>query len=308
LTNHHSLGSRGATASRFLLCLLSAVLLAGCGGGDDEADQRRALEQLSKENAPAKLSEEVLDSLRVMKERFRITRDEYWDEKGGVLANEYFELWYPPGQVTVTHGMHAFGQLEAARKRFYRFFNDAAADRLTVICTESMPDFNDQTGVEWHVYSKIDGDKIYYQPIYILAQRQLGEVGVQRGYQEWAIDKISGGRSPRWLTQGLASLMSDEEWFLENQLTEFPDAEIKITLDQIDNGLKKKNDRMEYRIALYNAYRMVKRLAAKHGQEKLAGVVKSMGGGDDAKKSFEKVYGRPYKNVVAEAMDFKVGP
>ena len=79
-----------------------------------------------------------------------------------------------------------------------------------------------------------------------------------------------------------------------------------MSIGDIDSALKKKNDRKVYRFALYNSYRMVRRIAAAHGQEKMAEAVLLMGSGQKPKKAFESAFGLPYDELVAYAMDFKV--
>ena len=93
-----------------VFCLLAAILLVGCSGQKSEQEQQRTAERLLRERSGKtdegpRVPQNVADSLRVLKKRYEITRDEYWLNKGGVLANEHYELWYPPGPVTVTHGM-----------------------------------------------------------------------------------------------------------------------------------------------------------------------------------------------------------
>jgi hypothetical protein len=283
-------------------------LLTGCGGGDDadRARQQAAYDKLSRTNQPGTLSAPAMDSLRAMKARFNITRDDYWENKGGVLANDFFELWYPPGGVTVTHGMYAFGELFNTKKRFNRVFGGDPGDHLKVICAATMPSFKEATGLEWWVYSKIDGDEIHIQPVDVLYQRHLGNIAIPRGYYEWGIIKLSAGRAPQWLTQGFASLLADEEWFLENQLVEYPGEEVKMAPKDVDAGLGKTDDRKVYRIALYNAFRMVRRLNAEFGQDKMIEAIRLMGEGDNAGKAFEKTFGRSYGEVLEYAGAFQV--
>jgi hypothetical protein len=296
-------------AARAAISLLVTAVLFGCGGGEKKAQQEReqlVRDKLDRENKGGILTETVLDSLRAMKERFGITRDEYWDKTGGVLANDFIELWYPAGPVTVTHGMYAFGQLVAAQGRFNRYFGRDPGDHLTVICAETMPEFTDDTGFQWYVYAKVSADEIVFQPVDVLYVRTLAEVAVQRTYHEWGIGRLSAGRSPQWLMQGLSSLLAGEEQVLENQMKEFEGSPVKLPLDKIEIALRKKEDRKAYRIALYDAWRMVRRLAAAHGQEKVAEVIVLMGSEKKRDKAFRKVFGQSYDQVVSYALEFKV--
>lgn len=287
-----------------------AGILLNCGGDGEKTQERRDITPLEKVSASDKvggvLDAGLLDSLRARKERYRITRDEYWNGRGGVLANEFFEVWYPPGRATVDHGMYTFGLLVDAKKKLHRLVGRQPSDRLTVICSPTMESYTQFTGFEWWMYSRITGDEIHFQPIDVLYQRHLVVVAVRRGYFEWGIPKLSGDRAPRWFTQGLSSLLSEEEYFLESQLQEFEGEKIKMDVGQIESALEKRNDRKEYRIAAYNAFRMVRRVVAAHGREKVAEVIRLMGEGDDAKTAFEKAYGQRYKDLVEYATDFQV--
>jgi hypothetical protein len=283
--------------------------LIACDGDEKQKleNERLTIEKLEKMNTAGKLPADVLDSLRVRKARYHITRDEYWEKEGGVLENDFIELWYPPGPLTVSHGMFAFGELVEAKGRFNRYFGRDPGDHLLVVCVRTMADFVEKTGGDWWHYGKIDADGIIFQPIDILYQRKLASVAPQHCYHEWGVDRLSKGRSPRWLTEGLASLLSEEEWVLELQLEEFAGENLDLTVKKTESALKKKNDRKSYRIAAYIAWRMVRRLTAAHGREKIAEAVIMMGNEKSREKVFEEVFGQSYDEVAAHARNFKVG-
>lgn len=303
--------SSGSIVFRSAVSFALAVILLSCGGNGEMTREERDAAALAKVKGPdrkGKLFEDVLDSLRARKERFRITRDQYWSGQGGVLANDHFELWYPPGGSTVDHGMYAFGLLVGAKKKFHRTFGRDPGDHVTIICSSTMESFTEQTGHEWWLYSRIEGDEIQYQPIEILFMRNLGDVAVPRSYHEWGIIKLSGGRAPHWFTQGMASLLAEEEWFLEEQLEEFQGQNLKMTRGQIDSAFENLTDKRAYRIAAYNAFRMARRLVAGHGREKVAEVMVLMSGGTGAETAFEKVYGQPYGDLMEYVLTFQVNP
>ncbi|MGD8414912.1 MAG: hypothetical protein PVF33_11815 [Candidatus Latescibacterota bacterium] len=297
-----------------VFCLVTLAVWIGCNEGHEHKDskdridfERRTIEDLETRNKPGRLTAAALDSLRAMKERFSITRDEYFEGDGGVLENDFFELWYPPGTLTISHGMFAFSQMVEARNKFKKYFGEDPGDHFLVVCVRTMPQFHDKTGLDWWHYSKLYGDGIVFQPIDILFQRQLAEVAVQRGYYEWGIRKISEGRCPYWLSEGLASLMSNEGWVLVGQIKEFEGQDLEFSVRETDKALKNKNDRMAYRTATYIAWTMVERLTARYGQEKIAEAIRMMGAEKNVDKVFETVFGQSYDEVTANARDFKVG-
>jgi hypothetical protein len=301
-------GFAGRMAKRGLFVVLVAGLLAGCGKSGEELERQRLAEEEIRhsETAGPEISSEIMDSLRTMALRYKVTREEYWEGTGGVLANEFVEVWYPPGKNTVTHGMYALGQLMEARSKTLRYFGSAPDRPLKTICATSMESFNQKTGREWWSYYNIEEDEIYYQPIKVLFQRNLLDIAVARGYYEWSVGVLSGNKAPLWLRQGLSSLLSDEDVILEEQLKEFPGDNIKMSLDEIEGALGRIDNKKYYRFALYNAFRMVRKLAAGTGRDKMLEAVGLMGEGADFSDAFETVYGLSYEEVTAGALNFKV--
>lgn len=296
-------------AAKLGLCLaLIAGLLAGCGKSEEELDrQRLAAEEIRhRETTGPELSSEVMDSLRTMSLRYNVTREEYWEGTGGVLANEFVEVWYPPGKATVTHGMSALAQLMEARNKTLRYFGRAPDRSLKTICAMSMESFNQKTGREWWCYYSIKKDEIYYQPIEVIFQRKLLEIAVARGYYEWSVGRLSGDKAPLWLRHGLASLLSDEDVILETNLKEFPGEKINMSLDEIEGALGRIDNKKYYRIAMYNAFRMVRKLAAGSGRDQMLEAVKLMGEGSGRSDAFESAYGKTYEQLTADALSFKV--
>ena len=66
------------------------------------------------------LSETILDTLRRLKKTHNVTRDEQWPGQGGVLGNDFFEVWYPEGVTMITHGMRVVDDMMHARAKFAR--------------------------------------------------------------------------------------------------------------------------------------------------------------------------------------------
>ncbi|NIM20659.1 MAG: hypothetical protein GTO51_10590 [Candidatus Latescibacteria bacterium] len=255
-----------------------------------------------------KIPPAVMDSLLLKKKRFRITRDEYWDKEGGVLGSEYLEVWYPPGQLTVTHGMHAFEQIVLARRVCQEFFGRVPHEKLRVVCSADIDTYKEKTKRDWWYYAEIESDQIVFQPIYVLAQRGLGEVAIAHEYCQWAVRKLSANGAPRWLEEGLASHLSGEEELLRAQMKEFSTREQKVewTADEIENALKRESRRDLARIAYYHAHQMTKTLIFRYGETALKMTVIRMGEGLKTDAAFAAVFKKPYDDVITEAMDYKI--
>ena len=291
----------------FILVCVGLFGWIGCGeeSPDEHAGHdHSAVEGQTKQQI--KIPKAVMDSLRLKKKRYEVSRDAYWDDKGGVLENSFLELWYPPGPVTVTHGMHAFEQIFFARTKCRTFFGIVPAAKLKVVCAPEMEDYTKMTGRDWWQYSKIEKNQITYQPVYILHQRNLGEVAIQHEFVEWAIGQLSDGRAPRWLEEGLASHLSGEAILLANQLTEFKDQPLEMTFEQIEKQLAKEKDRVLTRIAYYHAYRMVETLISRQGESKLKNLVLKMRDDLDVNNACLIVFEKSYDEVLTEAMDYKI--
>jgi hypothetical protein len=282
---------------------LTAVLgLIGCGGdgGGDRPDFPRV--------SPPENQAEIrnftvseLDSLRAMKKRNGVSRDEYWDDRGGVLANDVVEVWYPPGKLTVSHGMYVLDYAVKCRREIADLFGETPEGALQIICTQTMDAYTEFTGRDWWNYAKIEENRITYQPITVLAARGLLDIALPREYYEWSIGRIAGDDAPRWLVEGTASRLAGEETILQDNLTEFRGEPVKMSLEDIEAALEADSDRKQARLAYYNAYMMVKRLDHEFGLDAVAQMLVSLGDGqglDDASRSAFKL---PYEELVSTA-------
>ncbi|HEU4929036.1 MAG TPA: hypothetical protein VFU38_04345, partial [Candidatus Krumholzibacteria bacterium] len=119
------------------------------------------------------LNESELDSLRQMKATHRVTRDEYWDGYGGVLASNEFEVWYPDGKVNALQGMAMLKLAAEARQKTVQVFGTAPAERVVIVCAGDLDVFTASTGRQWWHYSRIVGDTISIQPPISLHTRRM---------------------------------------------------------------------------------------------------------------------------------------
>jgi hypothetical protein len=302
----------------FVCILCAVVVVASCS----KKEEQQKPETVATTGAPADTIERpahwpesrdrgdlqgsMIDTLRVKKKRFNITRDQYWDDQGGVLGNEYFEVWYPPGRTTVTHGMYVFEELMPARNKLAAFFGEAPKELLVITSSPSIEAYKKSTGHDWWYYSVIKGDSVTFSPIFVLFKRGISPIAVPHEYYQWAIQKITRYGAPRWLEEGFASYLSGEGKILLDQMYEFEQDDISMTPERIEEVLQGEPARKESRIAYYRSYRMVEKLVDTYGQEKLRDVILAIGHGDTVSDAFEKTYGAGYDEILKIVSDYKV--
>ena len=303
---------------RFIVLLLAICVFAvvtSCDKGGQETDvARKATSEgdetpsMYPEASPKKkIQGGMLDSLKVKKKRFNITRDEYVEEQGGVLGNEYLEVWYPAGGATVTHGMYMFEEIMPARQKYKALFGEAPSEFLVIHISKELEPYKEKTGREWWYYSEMRGDTLTFVPVYTLYKRGISSIAVPHEYYQWAVRKTTQHGAPRWLEEGMASYMSGEGEILLNQAYEFKDAVAAMdTPEKIEEVLQGEKERGETRIAYYRSYRMVVKLIDTFGEDKVVAAVVEIGRGNTLDEAFKKGTGKSYAEILEIASDYEV--
>lgn len=289
---------------RGLVTVILVAAAAGCGGGDGGGSKHSDMPRVEppvNENKVRDFTVAEAETLRSLRMRNHVTRDEYWDDRGGVLGNDVVEVWYPPGKLTVSHGMYALDFFMRTRREVQRMFGRVPEEQLTIILTQTMEAYTDFTGRQWWNYSQIKDDRIVYQPVTVLLSRGLLNLALPREMYEWEIGRLAGDDAPRWLIEGLASRLVDEESILEDNLGEFTGVPVKMQLDDVEKALEADDNKRDARIAYYNACMMVKRLDHKYGRQKLADMVNALGGGSSLDSASKAAFGLPYDELIAYA-------
>lgn len=296
----------------YLVAIIALFLAAGCGGEkerDVPQDEGTAGDSVvMAQGTPRwpRMSGDQLDSLQAKKKRFNIKQDQYWEDEGGVLANEYFEVWYPAGRVTVTHGMYVFEELMPARKTFESFFGKAPGELLVIRLSADLDRYKAETGLDWWHYSQIRGDSLTFAPVYILYKRNISFLAVPHEYYQWAVGKITQGGAPRWMEEGVASYLAGEGDLLLNQMKEFVSGDISMSPEKIEEVLQGEEDRRLSRIAYYRAFRMVKQLIDSYGEDKFREAVLLIGMGNTLDQAFTKTVQKDYESVLEDATRYSV--
>jgi len=302
MTTHAQAWCKGAIA----LGLATALAFASGCSRKKEAEMPAVKPPVNQEGVRG-LNDAELDTLRAMKQRLKVTRDEYWDDRGGVLANEAFEVWYPPGRMTVSHGMYVLDHMMKCRDKMVKMFGWVPEGRLTIVCSQTMEAYTAATGREWWHYARIDDGRITYQPIPILLARGLLDIAVPREYYDWYLLRITHEHAPHWMVEGFASVLSDEWTILEDNLTEFPRDAVRMKVGEVEKALETDSDRKQARLAYYNALRMVDRLVQERGQEKMVAMLKAIGDGKRPTEAAESVYATSYDQLVIDANQWERG-
>lgn len=283
--------------ARVVAAAAVAVALASCG--EKKTDEPAAAKRYV---APASLDRELhpaeLDSLTQMKNTHHVTREQYWDGYGGVLANDAFEVWYPDGKVNVLQGMAMLKLADQARARAQEVFGTVPSERAVVICAGDIDVYTATTGREWWHYSRIVGDTISIQPPVMLHARGLLPVVGPREYYEWAIGKLSKGHAPRWVEEGFASYLAGEAAVLEDIRQDITATQISMSTKAMESALEREKDRQQTRQAYYNAYRLVEEIVDDHGVEAMARFVLALGEKDDVDAASQAAFGADFDDVV----------
>ena len=293
---------------RAMACVVIAVAVALASCGEKKTEESA----VKRYEAPASLDRELnvieLDSLKQMKSTHHVTRDEYWDGYGGVLANDAFEVWYPDGKVNVLQGMAMLKVADQARARAQQVFGTVPSERAVIICSGDIDVYTATTGREWWHYSRIVGDTIGIQPVTMLATRGLFFVVGPREYYEWTIGKLSKGHAPRWVEEGFASYLAGEAAVLEGLRQDINADPLAMSPKAMESALKKEKDRQKTRQAYYNAYRLVEEIVDAHGIEAMALFVLTLGENGDADAASRTAFGAGFDEVVEAGRAWSASP
>lgn len=241
-----------------------------------------------------------MDTLRALKKRHDISRDEQWQGEGGVLANSYFEVWYAEGATTVTHAMRVVNDMMLARAEFIGRFGSAPEEPLVIVLPPYLNQFEEWTGREFWHYSHIHADTMTLQPVHVLLRRGLIEFVIPHEYIQWAIGHFTRFNAPRWLEEGVASYFVREGHILEQNAKEFELLKEAMPAGRIDEILIDEISREETRVAYYKSLRMVLALVNRFGENKLIDLIVGMNEGLSLDEAFQRAYAISYQEATVE--------
>jgi len=287
------------------LALMAALAAASCSDKQKEADRARAMKYEKVPEKDRDLNQTELDSLRSMKITHRVTRDEYWDQKGGVVSNDRVEVWYGNRRIYILQAMAVLKQMDLMAHQIQKSFGQLPAEKLVVLTAPDLDTFRRATGLDWWQYASIKGDTLSMQTPMTLYMRGLLPVAARREYSRWALEKFTAGKAPQWFLWGTASYLGGERDVLRGQRMEYQKEPLLMDAKEIDTRLAKQDDRLETRRALYNAYLMVNQLVETDGMPSVSAFALALAQEPDADAAAKRVFKKSYDEVLAGAQAWK---
>jgi len=290
------------------LAMVAALVVASCG---DKHDHNQNIASKTYEKMPEDdraLNPTELDSLRSMKITHHVTRDEYWDMKGGVVGNDRVEVWYANRKIYVLQAMAVLKQMDQVADIIQKSFGKLPAERLVVVTAPDLDTFRKATGKDWWHYSFIKGDTLSMQTPMTLYMRGLLQVAARREYSRWAMQKLTAYKAPEWLVWGMAAYLGGEKDVFVGQRKEYAKLPLRMDVDEVNRALQNDNDRVPERRALYSAYLMVNQLVETNGMPAVAAFMLAIPEEKDVNAASQRIFSKPYNEMLAQAQGWKEPP
>jgi stage II sporulation protein D len=193
------------------------------------------------------------------------------DRARATLSSEHFRVTYPAsrGQDSRRAVESALRTLEAARADLARRLDAAslaipALPTLDINVHETTADFVAATGHPAWAAAVTRGARVETQPLATLERRGVLSQTLRHELAHAVIDKLSQGRAPRWLAEGLAAHFAGEGVMLARHAPRE-----KMPLEELEKRLSQRADASGMRALYAAAYAEVRALVRSEGESQV---------------------------------------
>jgi SpoIID/LytB domain protein len=181
------------------------------------------------------------------------------------LKSENFHISFPAG-VERSEIEAVLRTLEAARDDMSRRLvaasvNLPVSSPLDIVVHPTTQSFTAATGQPWFAAGATRGRRIQLQPISVLRRRHILTSTLRHEYAHAVIETAGGGRTPRWLAEGLAIHFAGEAAMLKRF-----ESKNRMSLDELERKLERPATALEMRALYADASREVRALIQKDGE------------------------------------------
>jgi hypothetical protein len=270
-----------------ILALLAVALAVGCGKG--AKNEKKGTEAFR-----------IPDSLLAPIAGYHLSVDTYHVVKGGVMANAQIELHYPSSEIARFVAVKTFGFAKNAYEKVSREIGRPASGKLVLIGAADFDEYLLMTRKEWWYYGLVKGDSIIFEPLDVLLKRNIAREGITNRIAQAAINRRSGGKSPSWLKEALATRIAGETEILKIQM---PEAErdgrnMNPSPEAIERVIPAGLDREDSRVAYYASCRMLDKLLSMHSMDKVLSFLDRLKEGKTLDEASEKAFGLSYAALI----------
>lgn len=182
------------------------------------------------------------------------------------LSSEHFRVSYPSG-TTRREVETVIRILEAARADMERRLTIAGLalagePSLIIIIHETTPDFIAATGQPGWAAAASRGQRMELQPLALLRRRGVLPTALRHEYAHFVIELLGRGRTPRWLSEGLAIYVAGEGAMIARY-----NPKSNWTRDEIERKLVRPASADEMRALYAASYSEVRALVRAEGEK-----------------------------------------
>lgn len=175
-----------------------------------------------------------------------------------------FKLTFP-NTVDTREAEHVLDFLESNRAELLRRVSAAGIQphfpNLEVVVNETTGDFVGRTGMPPWAAAATRNNRMELQPLRLLKQRRILETTLRHELVHVLVDSIGGGKTPRWLSEGMAVHFAGEGKLIQqNQQMS------SISIESVEQALASARSAPEMRSAYAAAYHVVKELLQIEGE------------------------------------------